>query len=93
MSLFLQSNGDVIYSKVIPGAGKVFRMEAILEATVDELYDILYARVQEMPQWNPSIQHIEVRRLPFNKFIRSLVSIADFTIYLQPFDALLHLYK
>uniref|UniRef100_A0A3P9IZG9 START domain-containing protein 1 n=1 Tax=Oryzias latipes TaxID=8090 RepID=A0A3P9IZG9_ORYLA len=55
-----ESNGDVIYSKVIPGAGKVFRMEAVLEASVDELYDILYARVQEMPQWNPSIQHIEV---------------------------------
>uniref|UniRef100_A0A3P9LXU6 START domain-containing protein 1 n=1 Tax=Oryzias latipes TaxID=8090 RepID=A0A3P9LXU6_ORYLA len=55
-----ESNGDVIYSKVISGAGKVFRMEAVLEASVDELYDILYARVQEMPQWNPSIQHIEV---------------------------------
>ncbi|RVE59699.1 hypothetical protein OJAV_G00191270 [Oryzias javanicus] len=55
-----ESNGDVICSKVIPGAGKVFRMEAVLEASVEELYDILYVRVQEMPQWNPSIQHIEV---------------------------------
>ncbi|XP_042364399.1 steroidogenic acute regulatory protein, mitochondrial [Plectropomus leopardus] len=55
-----ESNGDVICSKVMPGAGKVFRLEAVLEASVDELYDLLFVRVEEMHQWNPSIQHIKV---------------------------------
>lgn len=56
----LQSDGDVICSKVMPGARKVFRLEAVLEASVDELYDLLFVRVEEMHQWNPSIQHIKV---------------------------------
>ncbi|KAM7381509.1 hypothetical protein PAMA_012381 [Pampus argenteus] len=55
-----QSNGDVICSKVMPGARKVFRLEAVLEASLDELYDLLFVRVEEMHQWNPSIQHIKV---------------------------------
>lgn len=55
-----QSDRDVIRSKVLPGARKVFRLEAVLEASVEELYDILFVRVEEMHQWNPSIQHIEV---------------------------------
>lgn len=55
-----QSEGDVICSKVIPGTGKVFRLEAVLDASVDELYDILFVRVEEMHQWNPSIQQIKV---------------------------------
>ncbi|XP_034414838.1 steroidogenic acute regulatory protein, mitochondrial [Cyclopterus lumpus] len=55
-----ESEGDVICSKVIPGAGKVFRLEAVLDASMDELYDILFVRVEEMHQWNPSIQQIKV---------------------------------
>ncbi|XP_058476251.1 steroidogenic acute regulatory protein, mitochondrial [Solea solea] len=55
-----ESNGDVICSKVIPGARKVFRLEAVLEASVDELYDLLFARVEEMHEWNSSIRHINV---------------------------------
>ncbi|XP_072230089.1 steroidogenic acute regulatory protein, mitochondrial [Leuresthes tenuis] len=55
-----EKNGDVICSKVIPGAGKVFRLEAVLDASLDELYDLLFVRVEEMHQWNPSIQHIKV---------------------------------
>ncbi|XP_076616463.1 steroidogenic acute regulatory protein, mitochondrial [Chaetodon auriga] len=55
-----ESNGDVIYSKVIPGARKVFRLEVVLEASVDELYDLLFVRVEEMHQWNPTVQHIKV---------------------------------
>ena len=50
----------MICSKVMPGVGKVFRLEAVLEASVDELYDLLFVRVEEMHQWNPSIQHIKV---------------------------------
>ncbi|KAK5850972.1 hypothetical protein PBY51_001800 [Eleginops maclovinus] len=55
-----ESEGDVICSKVLPGAGKVFRLEAVLEASVEELYDLLFVRVEEIHQWNPNIQHIKV---------------------------------
>ncbi|XP_008293107.1 steroidogenic acute regulatory protein, mitochondrial [Stegastes partitus] len=55
-----ESNGDVIHSKVLSGSRKVFRLEAVLEASVDELYDLLFVRVEEMHQWNPNLQHIKV---------------------------------
>lgn len=45
----------------MPGGGRVFRLESVLEADVDELYDILFLRVEEMHTWNPSIQQIKVR--------------------------------
>ncbi|XP_005919643.1 steroidogenic acute regulatory protein, mitochondrial [Haplochromis burtoni] len=55
-----ESNGDTICSKVIPGGRKVFRLEAVLDASVDELYNILFVRVEEIHRWNPSIQQIKV---------------------------------
>ncbi|XP_041830543.1 steroidogenic acute regulatory protein, mitochondrial [Melanotaenia boesemani] len=55
-----EDNGDVICSKVIPGVGKVFKLEAVLEASVEELYDLLFVRVEDIHKWNPSIQHIKV---------------------------------
>lgn len=56
----------MICSKVIPGGRKVFRLEAVLDASVDELYNILFVRVEEIHQWNPSIQQIKVSNSPFN---------------------------
>ncbi|CAN9509152.1 unnamed protein product [Ophioblennius macclurei] len=55
-----QSNGDVICSKVMPGGRKVFRLEAVVEASVEKLYEVLFVRVEEMHRWNPSIQQIKV---------------------------------
>uniref|UniRef100_A0A665X7P2 START domain-containing protein 1 n=1 Tax=Echeneis naucrates TaxID=173247 RepID=A0A665X7P2_ECHNA len=55
-----ESNGDVICSKVMSGARKVFRLEAVLDTSVDELHDLLFVRVEEMHEWNPSIQHIKI---------------------------------
>ncbi|XP_046888559.1 steroidogenic acute regulatory protein, mitochondrial [Hypomesus transpacificus] len=55
-----EENGDVICSKVLPGAKKVFRLEAVLNATPEELHTILFVKVEEMQQWNPSIQHIKI---------------------------------
>ncbi len=58
---FLQKNGDVIYSKVLTGNRKVFRLEAELNASPEELQDILFFRVEEMHDWNPSISRIKVK--------------------------------
>ncbi|KAK2876036.1 hypothetical protein Q8A67_020132 [Cirrhinus molitorella] len=55
-----EKNGDVIYSKVLTGNRKVFRLEAELNASTEELQDILFFRVEEMHEWNPSIRRIKV---------------------------------
>uniref|UniRef100_A0A673IGI6 START domain-containing protein 1 n=1 Tax=Sinocyclocheilus rhinocerous TaxID=307959 RepID=A0A673IGI6_9TELE len=55
-----EKNGDVIYSKVLTGNRKVFRLEAELNASPEELHKILFFRVEEMHEWNPSIRHIKV---------------------------------
>ncbi|XP_028989262.1 steroidogenic acute regulatory protein, mitochondrial [Betta splendens] len=55
-----ESNGDVICSKMMPGAKRIFRLEAVLEASVDQLHELLFVRVEEMQQWNPSIKQIKV---------------------------------
>lgn len=57
-----QMNGDVIYSKVLRGNRKVFRLEAELDASPEELHHILFDRVEEMHEWNPNIRRIRVRR-------------------------------
>uniref|UniRef100_A0A671LPL8 START domain-containing protein 1 n=1 Tax=Sinocyclocheilus anshuiensis TaxID=1608454 RepID=A0A671LPL8_9TELE len=55
-----EKNGDVIYSKVLTGNRKVFRLETELNASPEELHDILFFRVEEMHEWNPSIRRIKV---------------------------------
>uniref|UniRef100_A0A665X7I3 START domain-containing protein 1 n=1 Tax=Echeneis naucrates TaxID=173247 RepID=A0A665X7I3_ECHNA len=67
-----ESNGDVICSKVMSGARKVFRLEAVLDTSVDELHDLLFVRVEEMHEWNPSIQHIKVKDGPACIIIQAL---------------------
>ncbi|KAM6951509.1 steroidogenic acute regulatory protein, mitochondrial [Aplochiton taeniatus] len=56
----IEENGEVIYSKMMPGARKVFRLETILKATPEELHNILFVKVAEMHLWNPSIQHVKI---------------------------------
>ncbi|XP_075883996.1 steroidogenic acute regulatory protein, mitochondrial [Nelusetta ayraudi] len=56
----VESDGDVISSKAVAGARRVFRLEAILEAGVEELYDLLFLKVEEMHRWNPSVQQVKV---------------------------------
>lgn len=51
----------------MPGGKRVFRLESVLEAGIDELYDILFLRVEEMHKWNPSIQKIKVSCASFPK--------------------------
>lgn len=45
---------------MLPGAKKVFRLEAELEASPEELHHILFVKVEEMNAWNPSIGGIKV---------------------------------
>ncbi|XP_015201752.1 steroidogenic acute regulatory protein, mitochondrial [Lepisosteus oculatus] len=56
----LEESGDVVLSKTLPGTGKVFRLEAVLDATPEELYDDLFVKVEEMNQWNPDVKQIKI---------------------------------
>lgn len=47
-------------SKAVSGARRVFRLEAVLEAGVEELHDLLFLKVEEMHRWNPSVQQVKV---------------------------------
>ncbi|XP_041032044.1 steroidogenic acute regulatory protein-like [Carcharodon carcharias] len=53
-------NGDNVVSKVLPGIGKVFKLEAVLDATMEHVYNELYEKVDQMSLWNPSVKHINV---------------------------------
>ncbi|XP_053495698.1 steroidogenic acute regulatory protein, mitochondrial [Ictalurus furcatus] len=55
-----QDSGEVIYSKVVQGNHKVFRLETELDASPDEIYELLFVKVEEMNEWNPNIAHIKV---------------------------------
>ncbi|KAK1166468.1 steroidogenic acute regulatory protein, mitochondrial-like, partial [Acipenser oxyrinchus oxyrinchus] len=55
-----EENGDVVLSKILPGIGKVFKLEAVLDATTKELHNELFAKVEEMNKWNPNIKQIKV---------------------------------
>ncbi|KAM9832030.1 steroidogenic acute regulatory protein, mitochondrial [Neosynchiropus ocellatus] len=55
-----ESNGDRICSKVMPEARKVFRLDVVLDASMEKIYELLFVRVEEMHQWNPNIHRIKV---------------------------------
>ncbi|XP_043911631.1 steroidogenic acute regulatory protein-like [Protopterus annectens] len=55
-----EENGDNVSSKWLPGVGKVFRMEAILDAPTKQLYVELFDQLEKMDEWNPSVRQIQV---------------------------------
>ncbi|XP_038638877.1 steroidogenic acute regulatory protein-like [Scyliorhinus canicula] len=56
----IKTNGDNVVSKILPGTGKVFKLEAVLDATMEHVYNELYEKVDQMNLWNPSVKHIHV---------------------------------
>uniref|UniRef100_A0A8C2TBJ4 Steroidogenic acute regulatory protein, mitochondrial n=2 Tax=Coturnix japonica TaxID=93934 RepID=A0A8C2TBJ4_COTJA len=56
--------GATVSSTTLPGLGRVFRAETVLEAPVGWLQDELFERLEEMPSWNPSLSHVEVLQRP-----------------------------
>lgn len=47
-------------STVLPRLGKVFRMEAVLGVPVDQLYYELFEKLEQMPEWNPTLSRVKV---------------------------------
>lgn len=57
----LQSNGDKVLSKVVPGIGKVFKLEVVVDQPPDSLYGELVGNMEQMGEWNPNVKQVKVR--------------------------------
>ncbi|NXX54759.1 STAR protein, partial [Scopus umbretta] len=52
--------GAAVSSAALPGLGKVFRAEVVLAVPVARLHRELFERIEQMPQWNPSLSRVKV---------------------------------
>ncbi|CAM5156789.1 unnamed protein product [Natator depressus] len=55
-----QGKGELVLSTVLPRLGKVFRMEAVLGVPVDQLYYELFEKLEQMPEWNPTLSRVKI---------------------------------
>ncbi|NWS40020.1 STAR protein, partial [Probosciger aterrimus] len=53
-------NGATMSSAALPGLGKVFRAEVVLPMPVAQLHRELFERIEQMPQWNPTLSAVKV---------------------------------
>lgn len=60
-SLLSQDTGATVSSAALPGLGKVFRAEVVLAVPVARLHRELFERIEQMPQWNPTLSRVKVR--------------------------------
>uniref|UniRef100_A0A8D0F102 Steroidogenic acute regulatory protein, mitochondrial n=1 Tax=Strix occidentalis caurina TaxID=311401 RepID=A0A8D0F102_STROC len=52
--------GAAVSSAALPGLGKVFRAEVVLAVPVAQLHRELFERIEQMPQWNPTLSRVKV---------------------------------
>ncbi|NXC66807.1 STAR protein, partial [Anhinga anhinga] len=52
--------GAAVSSTTLPGLGKVFRAEVVLAVPVAQLHRELFERIEQMPQWNPTLSQVKV---------------------------------
>ncbi|XP_078731636.1 steroidogenic acute regulatory protein, mitochondrial [Lampetra fluviatilis] len=55
-----EGQGDSVSSKVLPDIGKVFKLEADVPGSVDQLHAHLFEQVERMCEWNPNVQQVKV---------------------------------
>ncbi|XP_061673213.1 steroidogenic acute regulatory protein, mitochondrial isoform X1 [Syngnathoides biaculeatus] len=53
-------NGDKVLSKMLPGVGKVFRLEVLLDQHPDSLYGELVGNMEQMGEWNPNVKQVKI---------------------------------
>ncbi|XP_008938736.1 PREDICTED: steroidogenic acute regulatory protein, mitochondrial-like [Merops nubicus] len=55
-------SGATVSSAALPGLGKVFRAEVVLAVPVARLHQELFEKIEQMPQWNPTLSQVKVLR-------------------------------
>uniref|UniRef100_A0A8B9SNH4 Steroidogenic acute regulatory protein, mitochondrial n=1 Tax=Anas platyrhynchos TaxID=8839 RepID=A0A8B9SNH4_ANAPL len=53
-----QDAGAAVSSAVLPGLGRVFRVEAVLAAPLGWLHRQLFEELEQMPRWNPTLSRV-----------------------------------
>ncbi|CAJ0964819.1 unnamed protein product [Ranitomeya imitator] len=53
-------NGDKVLSKVLPDIGKVFKLEAVVEKPLDNVYGELVDNMEKMGEWNPNVKEVKI---------------------------------
>ncbi|XP_053575394.1 steroidogenic acute regulatory protein, mitochondrial [Bombina bombina] len=53
-------NGDKVLSKVLPDIGKVFKLEAVVEQPLDNVYNELVDKMEKMGEWNPNVKEVKI---------------------------------
>ncbi|NWY51440.1 STAR protein, partial [Chionis minor] len=56
----MPDTGAAVSSVSLPGLGKVFRAEVVLAVPVARLQRELFERMEQMPQWNPTLSRVKV---------------------------------
>nr|XP_020641819.1 steroidogenic acute regulatory protein, mitochondrial [Pogona vitticeps] len=56
----VMDNGDKVLSKVLPDIGKVFRLEVVVDQSLDNVYSELVERMEQMGEWNPNVKEIKI---------------------------------
>ncbi|KAM4747769.1 steroidogenic acute regulatory protein, mitochondrial [Rhinophrynus dorsalis] len=54
------ANGDKVLSKVLPDIGKVFKLEAVVEKPLDNVYGELVDNMEKMGEWNPNVREVKI---------------------------------
>ncbi|XP_069744329.1 steroidogenic acute regulatory protein-like [Narcine bancroftii] len=70
-------NGDTVVSKVLPGIGKVFKLEVVLDATTEQVYSELHEKVDKISSWNPSVKSIQILQKISNKTMVTYEMMGD----------------
>jgi hypothetical protein len=50
-----ENSKGCVHAKHFPGRGKVFKLEAVVDAPPEEVFEVLVPGVNEWPVWNPTI--------------------------------------
>ncbi|KAE8619500.1 hypothetical protein XENTR_v10009815 [Xenopus tropicalis] len=56
----VMENGDKVLSKVLPDIGKVFKLEAVVEKPLDNVYGELVDNMEKMGEWNPNVKEVKI---------------------------------
>ncbi|XP_066445547.1 steroidogenic acute regulatory protein, mitochondrial [Eleutherodactylus coqui] len=56
----MEANGDKVLSKVLPDIGKVFKLEAVVEKPLNNLYGELVDNMEKMGEWNPRVKEVKI---------------------------------
>lgn len=85
-SVEVSQGENAIYSKIVPGVGKVFKYEGIINVEAELLNERLFFNAEKCPEWNRNIKKAEViQNIDKQTYIVHFVSHKEFIISTRDF--------